>query len=120
MSTSGSPTPPRPHRIRGWLMALLAAALLASLVLNAWLAVQARQYYLELNQTRLDPLGLNAYPGGSRGPGTPEPGVSPGTVVFFGDSRAAQWPAPELAGFTFANRGIGAQTSAQALQRFDY
>ncbi|MCC6324113.1 MAG: hypothetical protein DCC43_10285 [Candidatus Brocadia sp.] len=39
---------------------------------------------------------------------------------FFGDSRAYQWPAPAgLDQFEFINRGIGAQTSAQAVQRFD-
>lgn len=40
-------------------------------------------------------------------------------VVFFGDSRAANWPPPNLAGFKFINRGVGAQTSAQTLYRFD-
>jgi lysophospholipase L1-like esterase len=38
-------------------------------------------------------------------------------VVFFGDSRAQDWPAPQMAGLTFINRGIGAQTSAQVLGR---
>jgi lysophospholipase L1-like esterase len=38
-------------------------------------------------------------------------------VVFFGDSRAQSWPAPEMAGMTLVNRGIGAQTSAQVLGR---
>ena len=40
-------------------------------------------------------------------------------VVFFGDSRAAQWTAPSIEGFTFINRGIGNQTSAQVASRFD-
>lgn len=41
------------------------------------------------------------------------------TVVFFGDSRAEQWPFPrEVTGCTFVNRGIGGQTSAQSLSRF--
>jgi lysophospholipase L1-like esterase len=40
--------------------------------------------------------------------------------VFFGDSRAASWPAPSgLDLFEFINRGIGAQTSAQVVLRFD-
>jgi lysophospholipase L1-like esterase len=39
-------------------------------------------------------------------------------VVFFGDSRAQSWPAPDLGPYTFVNRGIGNQTSAQVAQRF--
>ena len=40
-------------------------------------------------------------------------------IVFFGDSRAAQWPAPDIQGVDFINRGIGGQTSAQTVHRFD-
>lgn len=39
-------------------------------------------------------------------------------VVLFGDSRAADWPAPVVDGFVFANRGIPGETSAQAAGRF--
>ena len=96
---------------------LLSVALLVSVALNLILFAQSRQYYLQLNEIRLDPFGLSSY--------------SPDTlhytaksdkalVVLFGDSRAANWPPPDLARFEFVNRGIGAQTSAQALQRFDY
>jgi lysophospholipase L1-like esterase len=39
--------------------------------------------------------------------------------IFFGDSRAAEWPAPQqLKNVTVINRGIGGQTSAQAIGRF--
>jgi lysophospholipase L1-like esterase len=98
-------------------LAILLVALLASVVLNLFLAIQSRQYYLQLNETRLDPLGLSSY-----SPDTFQNDANSGkaTVVFFGDSRAANWPPPDLARFEFVNRGIGAQTSAQALQRFDY
>ena len=41
------------------------------------------------------------------------------TVVFYGDSRAADWPPPELPQFTFINRGVGGQTSAEALAVVD-
>lgn len=41
-------------------------------------------------------------------------------VVFFGDSRAVSWLAPDLREFEFVNRGIGSQTSIQVLARFDY
>ena len=37
------------------------------------------------------------------------------TVVFYGDSRAADWPPPALPQFTFINRGVGGQTSAEAV-----
>jgi GDSL-like Lipase/Acylhydrolase family len=88
----------------------------ASIALNARLYDQARKYYIEINQTRLDPLGLAEYP--------INPQETPNTgqlrVVFFGDSRAASWPAPSLPGYEFINRGISSQTSTQALQRFPY
>ncbi len=41
------------------------------------------------------------------------------TVVFFGDSRAAHWPFPELQGnYLFFNRGIEAQSSVSAAGRW--
>ena len=100
-----------------FILALLSVALLASAVLNLILFIQSRQYYLQLNETRLDPLGLSSY--------SPDPLQSAANsdkaiAVFFGDSRAADWPPPDLARFEFVNRSIGAQTSAQALQRFSY
>jgi lysophospholipase L1-like esterase len=100
-----------------FITALLSVALLASVVLNLILFTQSRQYYLQLNETRLDPLGLSSYsPDSLQNAANPDKAIA----VFFGDSRAADWPPPDLASFEFVNRGIGAQTSAQALQRFDY
>lgn len=40
------------------------------------------------------------------------------TVLFYGDSRAADWPPPDLPGFTFANRGVPGQTSTESLHRW--
>ena len=41
-------------------------------------------------------------------------------VVFAGDSRIARWPLPDAPeGVAFANRGVGGETSAQLLARFD-
>jgi len=79
---------------------------------------QGQEYYLQLNETRLDPLGLKAFP-------IRQARVSPADgkplVVLLGDSRAAAWPAPtQLEGFTFVNRGASAQTTAQVLGRFPY
>jgi lysophospholipase L1-like esterase len=90
----------------------LSITLLASLVINAVLFSWARRYYLELNETRLNPLGLDSF--ASDAYVTDKP-----LVVFFGDSRAADWPAPDVDRFAFVNRGLGAQTSAQTLLRFD-
>jgi lysophospholipase L1-like esterase len=93
-------------------------ALVLSLVFNAILFIQARYYYLQLNETNLDPLGLNAFSADSLPKNLPATPTA--TVVFFGDSRAAQWSVPaNLKGFSFINRGINNQTSAQVLGRFD-
>jgi lysophospholipase L1-like esterase len=96
-------------------MALLVAILLASMALNYFLYEQARQYYLQLNGTRLDPLGLDYYRS-AEGEST---NAEQTLVVFFGDSRAASWSAPALEAFEFVNRGIGAQSSRQVLGRFE-
>jgi lysophospholipase L1-like esterase len=91
---------------------LLAAAFVASVGLNYVLYKQARQYYTEMNTVRLDPLGLRAFEGASP-PTTDEP-----LVVFYGDSRAADWPPPDAGAYAFVNRGVDAQTTAQVLGRF--
>ena len=90
----------------------LSLALLASIALNIVLFQQGQDYYLDLNQTRLDPLGLSSFAHADK------PAPSP-SIVFFGDSRAADWPEPpQITNATIINRGIGAQTSAQAIGRF--
>jgi len=97
---------------------LCLVTLVVSLVFNALLFLQARHYYLQLNKTNLDPLGLSVFSTDS----LPQdvPAASTATVVFFGDSRAEMWPAPaKLKGFSFVNRGINTQTSAQVLGRLD-
>lgn len=98
------------RRLNRLLPFLAFILLLASVGLNVVLYARGEQYYRELNETRLDPLGLNVYPENS------QPGQRP-VVVFLGDSRAANWP-PPVDGFSFVNRGIGAQTSAQVAGRF--
>lgn len=105
------------HRV-GLIIALLSILLLTSIVLNWLLFARARQYYLQLNETRLDPIGLSYFP--SVADQQRFTGSGKTLVVFFGDSRIADWPSPNLAQFEFINRGISSQTSAQALQRFDY
>lgn len=97
---------------------LCIVALVVSLTFNALLFLQARSYYLQLNATNLDPLGLSAFSADSQPNNIPA--ASTTTVVFFGDSRAEMWPIPrQLKGFSFINRGINTQTSVQVLGRFD-
>jgi lysophospholipase L1-like esterase len=97
---------------------LLLVLLIVSIILNVFLYKQGRKYYLELNRTRLDPLGLNSYSAE-----TPQLAGSADKplVVFFGDSRAADWIMPtQVTDMAFINRGLVAQTTAQALGRFPY
>lgn len=95
---------------------LLFLFLILSLFFNLILYVELRKYYTLLYALELDPLGLNYFQQDTNQFNT---GQDLRTVVFFGDSRAAQWPDPALEGFRFINRGIGNQTSAQAASRFD-
>lgn len=103
---------------RRLLLPAAVAGLAASLLLNIWLYRRARQYLREASAIRLDPLGLRA----SGLSLTPPPPSAPGRprVVFYGDSRAAQWPAPALAEFEFVNAGVNGQSTAQALERYRY
>ncbi len=98
------------HLTVGVLVVLLGVSLAANWLLFRY----ARAYYLQLNQQRLHPLGLNAYSTGEPSD-LPDPDLT--SVVFLGDSRAESWPSPTMPGFAFANRGLGAQTSAQVLLR---
>jgi len=94
---------------------VLATLLLGSIVLNMILFRRGQQYYSLLNAVKLDPIGLDWY-GSSDIPRD----TGQRRVVFFGDSRAYSWPAlSELELYQFVNRGIGNETSAQALERFD-
>jgi lysophospholipase L1-like esterase len=86
----------------------------SSLFVNLLLYRRANQYYRELNQTRLDPLGLDHYPINS----SPEVSSSQSRIVFWGDSRAASWSPPDTRQYKFINRGINGQTSSQTSQRF--
>jgi lysophospholipase L1-like esterase len=85
-----------------------------SIVLNIFLYSQVRQYSIWLHIVELDPLGLSYFDDSP----IEKPAEGSTTVVFYGDSRAAQWPSPALDGFWFVNRGIGSQTTAQVTSRF--
>lgn len=96
-------------------IALLGVALLGSLALNVVLYRRAHDFYARLNEALLDPLGSGYYPTDALP--APPPGVR--RVVFMGDSRAEDWPLPQVAGYEFINRGIGGQMTIQVLERFD-
>lgn len=91
---------------------IFAILLLISIAMNVVFFQRGEQYYLQLNAARLDPLGLSAF---SSSPVETELPL----LVFFGDSRAAEWTSPtQITNMTILNRGIGAQTTAQLLGRF--
>ena len=92
----------------------LIVALAVSIQLNIQLYREAADNYRDLNGVRLDPLGLSVYAAANQ---QSLPAERP-VVVIIGDSRAAEWTAPTMSNFTFVNRGIGAQTTAQVLGRF--
>jgi len=95
---------------------ILIVILFISIALNYFLFNQGKWYYTQLNWVRLDPLGLERFPAKINLP----PDYEKMRVVFYGDSRAANWSSPKIENFEFINRGIGAQTSAQVLHRFEH
>jgi lysophospholipase L1-like esterase len=95
----------------------LLGSLAISISLNIILYKRGIKYYIDLNQTRLDPWQLNTYPPEANPPKNPQ--TLSKRVVFFGDSRVLSWPAPNLPNYEFINRGIGGQTSTQIKGRFD-
>jgi lysophospholipase L1-like esterase len=100
------------------LFAFVLFAFIASAVCNVLLYRQADLSYRRLSEAELDPYGLKHadfppdVPAGEAAQKLP-------AVVFFGDSRARAWPAPNVPGYRYVNRGIGNQTTAQILGRFD-
>ncbi len=95
----------------------LVGLLAVSLLFNYALYKQGQHFYLQLNATRLDPVGLSVYPTNS--PYHQGEKSEAKRIVFFGDSRIAAWTQPKIAGYEFLNRGIGGQTSTQILMRHD-
>jgi lysophospholipase L1-like esterase len=99
------------------LVVLLALSLVANIIIlrSAWL------YYKDANAARLNPLGLSYYPTDEIQTVEKEPGQK--VVVFYGDSRAAQWRFPNGAGiesgFVFIDRGVDNQTASQVAGRFE-
>ncbi len=96
------------------LLPLLGLLTAASLAANVFLLRRSLHLLRRWREVLLDPLGLRAYAAGAL---QPEPPRDSRLVVFFGDSRAASWEPPAVPGFTFVNRGINGESSAQALGR---
>ena len=100
---------------------ILSAVLIISLVANLIIFRAAWLYYKDANAVRLNPLGLSYYPTDEAQPVEKAPGQK--IVVFYGDSRAAQWRFPKgpemAANFVFIDRGVDTQTSSQVAGRFD-
>jgi lysophospholipase L1-like esterase len=102
------------RKLRAWRLPALCILLAGSVAANLVLA----RYALQVVQTlRIDPFELEHY-ARIRPPQAAAPGVR--RVVLFGDSRARSWPEPQsLPGVAFENRGIGYQSSTQALGRLE-
>ena len=92
---------------------LVIVLLIASIVTNVGLFYLARNYYYDLQRVRFNPIGLESFYGEEL------PKSDQTRVVFYGDSRAQNWHSPDIDGFEFINRGIGAQTSNQILLRYE-
>lgn len=93
----------------------LSVLLVLAVASDVFLVRVALEYFKRAEAIRLDPAGLKTYAGEQAAP----PKDSP-ILVFFGDSRALMWNAPEgQTRYRIVNRGIGYQTTAQILLRLD-
>ena len=106
---------PRGRR-RRVVFTLLLLALAGSVTFNVVLYRRTLGDYRSLSEIQLDPYGLKR-PGFPPDPAPVDAGEK--VLVFFGDSRARQWPAPQAPGWRVVNRGIGGQTTEQMRGRFD-
>ena len=97
--------------VRNGIIFLLVAFSIASCLATLVVLRVAMHYYTEANAIRLDPLGLKKLevPKNHRQP----------SIVFYGDSRAAQWPKPSWVAGESLNLGIDDQTTEQVLLRFN-
>jgi lysophospholipase L1-like esterase len=95
---------------------VLPIAVVAALVAVASVAA-AIAHAKEVNDLRLDPAGLRVY---ADERAAPPPATDKPVLLFFGDSRALMWTPPSnMPDWTIVDRGVGYQTTAQILLRFD-
>ncbi|MGC4093514.1 MAG: GDSL-type esterase/lipase family protein [Polyangiaceae bacterium] len=105
-----------PSRLRRLLPFAGGALLVGSLLANVAFYLQGLKIFREMNEVRLDPAGAQVYATESV-PALPSGATR---VVLFGDSRALMWDTSKLpARFQVINRGVGQQTTAQLLERFE-
>ena len=83
------------------------------LALNFWFQNNPQQYFTT-GFLRSDPNELDIYPAN---PDMSQRDRNKPLVVFFGDSRAYEWPAIANVLFEFINRGINGHTTNQVLGR---
>lgn len=83
------------------------------LALNFWFQNNPQQYFTT-GFLRSDPNELDIYPAN---PDMSQRDRNKPLVVFFGDSRAYEWPAIANVPFEFINRGINGHTTNQVLGR---
>ena len=98
------------------LLIVFSLLLIASTLTNFWLYRELKLVYLSLYATSLNPLGIQRYSQNLDNQITKE---NKKRVVLFGDSRIVEWGKPDSEEWEFINRGIGGQTSAQVLLRFN-
>jgi lysophospholipase L1-like esterase len=98
------------------LIGILLVFLLVSVGANYKLLKRNRDLTRQLTRARLEPIDLDQFDDQM----LPEENTVVTKVLFFGDSRAAVWPDPEMdSSFVFINRGIDGHSSAQTAMRFD-
>ena len=95
-------------------ISILVVFLGGSLWFNFWLYNANYRQYTKTESLRLDLYELEKY--SSISDSSNRDRYKP-LVVFFGDSRAAAWPATVNTSFEFINRGIDGQTTNQVLGR---
>lgn len=81
-----------------------------SIVLNY---IFYKKAFVPLQMLRLDPLELNYYSS------SPVDINKKKLIMYYGDSRALNWPFFKNDNYDFINRAIGNQTSSQILGRFE-
>ena len=96
----------------------LLVVLSISAGLNLGLYRFAEAQYRALHRVRLDPTSARHFRSANAALPAPDPGDA--RIVFFGDSRIADWePLPSVPGAQLVNRGRGGETTEQLLLRLE-
>lgn len=105
------------NRLLLLLVSVLSVTTLLALAANYTQYKRLNGYYKDLNDVRLNPIGVRYHPSDD----TPAETALP-VILMYGDSRAFQWPAPSGLEdqMVFVNRGVGSETSVQSRLRWRY